>query len=245
MLREPWLPDRFAAGYRSRYLEQPVPVTIVPSFVDGLFRVLAATDPPGTAREVFDCYFTAFFNAWFDCQGLRELPKRWLAGFCPRLAWGESRNRWWSDYPDGRLVALLRDPRGWYASARSHKGHYDDLAGAIQEWRRGADEIAAAKRERPDRVFVLTYERLVSETEVAMRALAEWLGIAWVPSLLDPTFNRRPIPANSSFDLPAGGVRTESRERWRDELDDAELSLIEEQALPVYDALRQETVSRF
>ena len=42
-----------------------------------------------------------------------------------------------------------------------------------------ADEIAAAKRESPDRVFVVTYERLVAESEQTMRAIAEWLAIDW------------------------------------------------------------------
>jgi hypothetical protein len=131
----------------------------------------------------------------------------------------------------------VRDPRGWYASARSHKQRFGDLDTALALWLRGTEEIKAAKRELPDRVFILTYEALVTETERAMRALAAWLGIDWTPSLLEPSFNRRPIPPNSSFDMPAGGVRTESLERWRVELDHTERSLIEERALPAYRVL--------
>jgi Sulfotransferase family len=238
-LREPWLPDAFERGYRKRYTKQLIPVTIVPSFVDRLFRVLASSDPPKTQRAILDRYFTAFFNAWIDCQGLWELPKKWVAGFCPRLAWGKSRSRWWADYPDGRLVSLLRDPRGWYASARSHKQRYRDPDSALTDWRHGAEEIAAAKRESPDQVFVMTYERLVMEPEATMRGLASWLEIDWDPSLLNPTFNRRPVPANSSFDLPAGGIRTEPLERWRLELDDSELSLIEQREMRSYHAVRE------
>ena len=238
-LSEPWLADAFARGYRKRYSKQLVPVTIVPSFVDRLFRLLVSSEPPQTSRQIVDYYFTAFFNAWLDCQGLRERPKRWIAGFCPRLAWGESRTRWSSDYPDGRLLTLLRDPRGWYASARPHKQHYRDLEGALAEWQRGADEIAAAKRESPDRVFVVTYERLVAESEQTMRAIAEWLAIDWTASLLEPTFNRRPIPANSTHDLPADGVRSEPLDRWRAELGENEVSRIEERELPRYDAVRE------
>jgi hypothetical protein len=233
-LREPWLARGFRGGYRRRNAEQHIPVAIPPSFVESLFRVLVSSDHPRTQREVLDLYFTAFFNAWLDCQGLWELPKRWLAGFCPRLAWGESRARWRVDYPDGRLVTIVRDPRGWYASARSHKQRFGGPEDAVAEWLHGAEEIAAAKRELPDRVFVVTYEGLVLDTEGTMRALAAWLGIDWARSLLVPTFNRRPVPANSSFDMPAGGVRTESLHRWRVELGDAERALIEERALPAY-----------
>lgn len=244
ILDQRWLSRVFKTGYRKDrrggpLAEHPLPVMIVPSFVERLFRLLAPSDPPKTQRAVLDLYFTAFFNAWLDCQGLWESPKKWLAGFCPRLAWGESRTRWRADYPDGRLVAILRDPRGWYASARSHDRGYPDVDSALKEWRQGTDEIAAAKGESPDQVFVLTYERLVAEPEAAMRALADWLEIDWAPSLLNPTFNRRPVPPNSSFDIPEGGVRTESLERWQVELDDDERSLIEERELPAYDDARE------
>jgi len=239
ILRQPWIPGAFEKGYRSRLTEEFIPVTIVPSFVDGLFRVLVADDPPTTQRDVLDRYFTAFFNAWLDCQGLRDSPKRWLVGFCPRLAWGDSWRRWRADYPDGRLVSVLRDPRGWYASARPHKQHYRDLDSALAHWRRGAEEIAAAKRESPSQVFVLTYEGLVRKPEEVTSALAAWLGIEWAPSLLNPTFNRHPAPPNSTVNLPASGIRTESLNRWLDELDEVERSRIEEHELPLYEEVSE------
>jgi len=242
VLDQRWLARVFNVGYRKdRYggpqAEHALPITIVPSFVERLFRLIVLSDPPESQRAVLDRYFTAFFNAWLDCQGLWELPKKWFAGFCPRLAWGESRSRWRADYPDGRLVAILRDPRGWYASARPHDDRYRDLNAALNEWRQGTREIADAKRESEDHTFVLTYERLVGDPEAVMRALAAWLEIDWAPSLVSPTFNRRPVPPNSSFDIPENGVRTEPLEQWRVELDDAERLLIEERGLPEYDAV--------
>jgi hypothetical protein len=239
ILSEAWLSRIFRYGYRKDRFggplaEEALPLMIAPSFVDRLFRLLVADDPPTSPREVLDRYFMAFFNAWLDCQGLWDGPKKWLVGFCPRLAWGDSRGRWRSDYPDGRLVAILRDPRGWYASARSHQTRYGDLDVALDEWRTGADEIADAKREAPDQVFVLTYERLVAEPEEVLRPLAAWLEIDWAPSLLEPSFNRHPVPPNSSFEIPARGIRTESLKRWEVELDDAERARIEERELPTY-----------
>jgi hypothetical protein len=245
-LRQPWLPRAFETGYRKDRHGGPlaaesVPVLIVPSFVERLFRVLVAEDPPATPRDIVDRYFTAFFGAWLDGQGQHEGPKRWLAGFCPRLAWGESRARWRADYPDGRLIAVLRDPRAWYASARPHDERYADLDVAIGEWTRGAEEIAAAKREDPERVFVVTYERLVADPEDVMRALASWLELDWAPSLVVPTFNRQPVPPNSSFDMPTGGVRTDSLERWHAELAAVPdvLGALEARALPAYEATRE------
>ena len=82
-------------------------------------------------------------------------------------------------------------------------------------WRRGAEEAMAAKKERPESVFVLTYEALVGNLEPTMRALSAWLGIEWDPLLLD---RLQPIAHGSELELshardrrPAGSL-----DRWRE-----------------------------
>ena len=244
IVREPFIERLFAAGYRKKpdmsdISDFPVlPFTLAPSFLERLFRLLCAEDPPGSGRQILDRYVTAFFNAWLDCQGLRDLPKSWVVAFGPRLAWGESRARFWADYPDGRIIAIHRDPRAWYASASTFSGRYGELDEAVALWRRGAEEILAAKAERPDGMFVLTYERLVTEPEPAMRALADWLGIEWSPVLLEPTFNRQPTVPNSSFRMLETGIRWESLERWRELLPAETVTTVEERTLELDAAVR-------
>jgi hypothetical protein len=131
-------------------------------------------------------------------------------------------------------VALLRDPRAWYASASRFSERYGDLDEAVGLWQRGAAEIAAAKREEPDRTLVVTYEALVQVSERVMRDLAEWLGITWSQTLLVPTFNRLPVRPNSSYDLSATGIRHESLERWRTELEPDVVATIEERTLDLH-----------
>jgi len=240
LLREPILGRLFADGYRKHPLVKGdlLPFTVVPSFVDRLFRVLCADRPPVSQRQVLDRYFTAFFNAWVDCQGLRNTPKLWVAGFGPRLAWGESRQRFHADYPDGRIVSSHRDPRAWWASASAFSGRYGEFDEAMALWRQGATEAIAAKRESPARVFLLTYETLVTEPERTTRALADWLELDWDPLLLQPTFNRQPVPANSSHGIPAPGIRSDSIARWRDVLSAETVEAIESQALELDSAVR-------
>jgi hypothetical protein len=239
ILEQRWLEAAFEVGYRKDrpydpLAEHSLPVMVTPSFVESLFRILVAEDSPQTQREVLDRYFTAFFNGWLDYEGLHQAGKAWVAGFCPRLAWGESRTRWQSDYPEGRLVAIARDPRGWFASARAFKAIYEDLDEAIAIWLRGVDEIIAAKSELGDRVLVMAYETLVTEPEEDMRRLTEWLGIEWNASLLEPTFNRRPVLPDSSFGLPLGGIRAEAAEQWKSELTPKEQAEVERRALHAY-----------
>jgi hypothetical protein len=244
LLREQFVQRLFADGYRKKpdmreIVDFPVlPFTLAPSFLERLFRILCAEGPPPTQREVLDRYLTAFFNAWIDCQGLRETPKQWVVAFGPRLAWGESRARFQADYSDGRLVAIHRDPRSWYASASRFSGRYGELAEALALWRRGADETMAAKNARPDAVFVLTYETLVREPLDTMRALAGWLGIEWDPILLEPTFNRLPTVPNSSYRMLDAGIRTESLERWREVLPPETVQKVEAETMELDAAVR-------
>lgn len=240
LLAEPVLRQLFASGYRKkpemRKIENypTLPFTVMPTLIERLFRLLCTDDPPETQRQVIDRYFTAFFNAWIDNQGLREESKRWVAAFAPRTAWGESRARFLSDYPDGRLVILLRDPRAWYASASRFSLRYADLDESIDLWKLGATEVAAAKRERPEGTLVVSYEALIREPERVMRALAEWLGILWSPALLLPTFNRLPVRPNTSYELSETGIRDESLERWREELDREVVTKIEERTMDLH-----------
>jgi hypothetical protein len=243
-LREPFVQDLFESGYRkgpdiALRERSALAFTVVPSFLERLFRVLCAERPPRRARDILDHYMTAFFNAWIDCQGLREEPKTWVAAFGPRLAWGKSRRRFLADYPDGRIVASHRDPRAWYASASRFSGRYGELDEAIELWSRGAREIVAAKAADPERVLVVTYEALVSDPERVMRHLAGWLGIGWDPILVRPTFNGQGVIANSSHGIAETGVRSESIARWRDTLDAATIATIEARALELDAAVRQ------
>ena len=242
-LKEAWIAKRFELGFGKRVLNRAgypsLPFTLAPSFLAHLFRIVCAEDPPRSPREILDRYFTAFFNAWIDCQGLRESPKRWITAFCPRLAWGDGRNGFWADYPDGRLIMCHRDPRGWYASAVLHKASYRDVASALALWRRNANEILAAKAERPGNVFVLTYEGLVADPERTMGTIAGWLGIRPDPILLSPTFNRLPTLPNSSYLLRDWGISTESLERWREVLSGGTVAQVEAETLELDAAVRE------
>jgi hypothetical protein len=105
-------------------------------------------------REVLDAYFTSYFNAWLDNHNLCTGPKRAVVGFTPRLAMELGRvERFFGAYPDGLLVSIVRDPRGWYASARRHRKYYADLEQSIGLWRASTEAAleAAGRFRRPRR----------------------------------------------------------------------------------------------
>jgi len=231
ILRERLNERFFAEGYRKRmpeheqYDEETFPFLQPPALLETLFRRVAP-ERPERAREVLDAYFTAYFNSWLDNGHLRDGPKRWVTAFTPRLAWGASRRDFAADYPDGRLIAIVREPHDWYASARAHHPRYADCESSASEWMRGAHEIADAARERPESTLVILFEDLVDRTEEVMRLVSEWLGIAYAEILVRPTFNDMPILANSSFQIERHGILADAVGRGR-LLSDRESELID------------------
>jgi hypothetical protein len=189
-----------------------------------------------TEREVLDAYFTSYFNAWLDNHNLYTGAKKAVVGFTPRLAMELDRvERFLAPYPDGLLVSIVRDPRGWYASARRHRKYYADLEQSLGLWRASTESALEAADRHGDRVVVLTYEALLDDPEAAMSTLAGRIGIEMAPDLLVPTFNSRPIRANSSDAVERTGILPERRDAFRDVLTADELGQIERLAGDLYE----------
>jgi Sulfotransferase family len=174
-----------------------------------LFGHLFETQKPTSARGILDQFFTAFFNAWLNYQGDLK-RKRWITAFAPRLAHHNvNMDRFFADYPDGRLIQILRDPKGWYPSAKNHVQSGFGKKGPehiLNRWRVSAESMLHNRGRFGDKVIIVRFEDIVGRTEATMRALAEVLGIEWDPILLVPTFNGEPMYANSSFSVETSGV---------------------------------------
>jgi hypothetical protein len=196
------------------------PFLFLPRLQKAIFDACVAARPVERERDVLDCYFTSYFNAWLDNHNLYTGPKKVVAGFTPRLAMDpENVERFFAAYPDGTLISIVRDPRGWYESASKHMPeHYADVEEALGLWRQSTEASIQAAERFGERVVLLTYEQLVLEPEPTMSRVAERLGIAMSPQLLVPTFNGRSIRANSSDPVEREGILPERASAYRDSL---------------------------
>jgi len=242
-LYEPKAAAHLALGYSKPGLKSPdmdvFPFVFLPRLQKRVFDECIAARPVERRRDVYDCYFTSYFNAWLDYQNLYSGPKKVVTGFTPRTTLHEpSIERFFAAYPDGTLVSLVRDPRAWYASASRHRPKYEDLDEAIALWGESTDAALAAARRFGERVLVLTYEELVLETEATMERIAERLEISMSPTLLVPTFNGREIRANSSDRIASYGVLADRTDRYRDVLDQQAIARIDELAGELYERVR-------
>jgi hypothetical protein len=225
----------FIRGYRKSLKgrqEEVFPFLFLARLQKQIFDACVAERQPHSERDVLDCYFTSYFNAWLDNHNLYTAPKRVITGFTPRLAMLPGNVAEFFDaYPDGTLISIVRDPRPWFVSASSYAPeHYGDVTVALELWGRSVDAALEAAAEYGERVIVLTYAQLVLDTETTMRMLAERLGIAMSPVLLQPTFNGREILANSSESVARHGVLRERVDAYRDALDAEAAALIAELA---------------
>ena len=152
-------------------------------------------------RHVLDNYFSAFFGAW---PGGQTVNPRYVAGFIPSMAQSPaSIANFFSDYPDGRLITLIRNPVDWFASRRAHtdKGvvRYGDLDVEIASWNRMARLALGYHRKYAGKMMLLSFRELVIDRERVMRRFAQWCCIDFDAALLSQTFARRTILPNTNF----------------------------------------------
>jgi hypothetical protein len=238
VLYEPQAAHHLLHGYSKPGGKEAVevfPFLFVPRLQKQIFDECVATRRIERERDLYDCYFTSYFNAWLDNHNLYTGAKKAITAFTPRASFHQSGvRRFFDTYPDGTLISLVREPRSWFASAFKYREKYRDPEASMALWRRSAEAAIKARRRHGERVVVLTYEELVQDTEAAMTRLAEKLGIAMVPTLLTPTFNGRSIRPNSSEPVEGYGVRPERVRAYRDVLDTTQIARIDELAGDLY-----------
>ena len=132
-------------------------------------------------------------------------------------------------FPAARMIYTIRDPRSTLASLKrlsAYRGWPWDASRTAADlrcsYRRAAD---LARRMGPERFFQLRYEELLLRPQDTMRSLADWIGISFAPTLLQPTVGDIPAPSNSMYRRhhPAGTIFPNDDRRWERELSSAEL----------------------
>ena len=70
-------------------------------------------------RDVFDAFMTSYFGAWLNNQNYYG-RKKFIVAYMPAMGIvKENMASFFEVYPDGRLISVVRNPKSWFASARS------------------------------------------------------------------------------------------------------------------------------
>jgi hypothetical protein len=214
--------------------EDVFPFLLLPNLQRELFLHAVSQTQIITQRDVLNAYWTSYFNAWLDYQNLYG-EKKVVAGFVPRVNIAAANiERFFRDYPDGKLISIVREPKGWYGS--SHKKgpqNYATPQVSIPIWLDSAKAMIRNKQNYGDKVCLISFDDLLKDTPGVMHKLAGWIGLTWDDILTEPTFQSMPIKANTAFKTTEYGVINEPLRRAKD-VDDADAKYIDEQALEVY-----------
>jgi hypothetical protein len=222
-------------GDRERY-----PLLVPPLMRRALFRQISRRQEDPSARQVLDSYATSFFNAWLDNRNLRaNVEKRWVVAFAPGgVTREDSRQAFARLYPDGRGIALIRDPFSWFVSARRWSPRWEDRDVAIEAWVEATEAVREWKEERGDAVAIVAFDRLIRYTRATIERVSAFLGLELDPAFLTPTINGLPARANSSFMTKGHDVAKDPLDR-RKSLSSTEVRWIERKAGPLYKEMRR------
>lgn len=152
-------------------------------------------------------------------------------------------------FPEARMIACVRDPRGAVASYRDWRNNwFEDRQGlsateqaaiAAEErrtrrsysltiaslmWRTAARTAVRVRAELgPERVYLLRFEDLIRRPEETCRALAAFIGVSFEAAMLDVAVTNSSYEAAGQVTSFDAGVA----QRWRDRLSPDEASYIE------------------
>ena len=175
------------------------PFIYLPILERQLFIEYLESVKPLNTRNLFDAHMTACLGAWLNYQN-HGPDKKFITAYAPGLRMQhQAENNFFDIYPDGRMIAIIRDPVDWFVSAsRREPPVYGDVERALGFWKKSVRGIMEARKKFGNCVFIIQFESLIDRTESIMRHLTEFLEISYEDILLTPTFNGIPTQAYQS-----------------------------------------------
>lgn len=124
-----------------------------------------------------------------------------------------------SEFPDCKLIHVVRHPFAVYAS---HKYEKQQCGRVFRNAHRVIRDLGLSYRvaqehrdHRSDRYLLIRYEELLENTQTMVEGLAAFLHIQPLPILMQPTAAGLPVPSNSSFTTEAvPGCLHSAHDRW-------------------------------
>lgn len=135
------------------------------------------------------------------------------------------------EYPDAKLIHMMRDPRDRYASVnKRYQSDRGRVGASTGKWWYSALLATRNVEKYPDNYTIVTYEALVKEPEATLSKICEFIGEQYSPRML--TMRGAPLlhdmGGNSSFDrFEPGEISTKSVGRYRSALTSSEILFIQ------------------
>ena len=234
----------FRAGFKpDEKGGQSIPHIFLPVIQERIFLKYLASLATINTRDVFDAWMTGCFGAWLNYQNHGH-DKKFITALTPALTTQSANvDSLFDIYPEGRLIALIREPAQWYAAASKRELQlYGSIDTALNRWRDYTRGLLETRNKFADRIFLIKFEDLINRTDRVMQHLAAFLEISFEESLLVPTFNGYPIQTGSD----RGSAHLDRNHQQLNEsvgLDKNQLDTIEQMTAADYQSALQQTAA--
>ena len=145
-----------------------------------------------------------------------------------------------NEFPDCKVIQVVRDPRANYISLKNHyinsngnlvtftKTGYNSafieiLENLLSQYRC----VEKSSKKNSDDWLDIRHEQLHAENERIVSQFSNWLGIKLNKSLYQSTIGGHPWKGNSSTEKPILGICPSIISRWRNQIQSNEKSIIE------------------
>ena len=89
-------------------------------------------------------------------------------------------------YPNAKFIAALRDPRAVVLSHKQSKGNAGGTLTRAYVWKKFNEALLDALQQYPDRILLVRYETMVTQTESTIHQICEFLNIAFDANMVNP-----------------------------------------------------------
>lgn len=147
-------------------------------------------------------------------------------------------------FPDCKFVHIVRNPYANIYSLRKSKmkkGYYPYLGRLISSLYNSSNFLFK-NSEILRNYYVIRYEDLVSNPQLEMKNIADFLDIDFERSLVEPSSMGEPWRGNSSHNQNFSGISSSQNDRWHNEITSLEVQLVNLRLWPILEKFNYERV---
>jgi len=119
----------------------------------------------------------------------------------------------------GNNLVCLHIVRNPYDNFVSYRNQFDEKISAIDtfclEWA-FSNSVAKMGKRAIKKYYTVSYEELVKDPEKVMRDVCKWIGIDYIPSVLEPTLNGKSWSGNSAYGAKFRSASATSIDKYKE-----------------------------